>query len=266
LTDIRADAWLAWHGRVLADLEHMARSNTIKSWPLRDFLLRHYAANEPCVITLPAWPGTRDWTMAALLKRIGGDTVIEAQANRASDPDCDIRPPIFHRRDMPFSEFIDRIVTGPDGDIYITAKNNSPTNWPALAPLRAEYSPLPDMIREAQPWGNFWIGGKTMTHLHCDPWNTLLAQIMGRKHVRLISPQQVGLLGARNGTFSELSWVSDEIAAERGISVQDYVLSPGEALFIPVGWWHAIRALEPSVSVSFMTFLWHNMWYDTFPQ
>jgi ribosomal protein L16 Arg81 hydroxylase len=35
---------------------------------------------------------------------------------------------------------------------------------------------------------------------------------------------------------------------------KEVVLSPGEGLFIPVGWWHHVRALEPSLSVSFTSF------------
>ena len=37
-------------------------------------------------------------------------------------------------------------------------------------------------------------------------------------------------------------------AQKRGTQV---VLGPGETLFIPRGWWHYARALEPSFSVNF---------------
>jgi len=36
-------------------------------------------------------------------------------------------------------------------------------------------------------------------------------------------------------------------------SVKEVVISPGEALFIPVGFWHHVRSLEVSISVSFTT-------------
>jgi lysine-specific demethylase 8 len=32
------------------------------------------------------------------------------------------------------------------------------------------------------------------------------------------------------------------------------ILAPGECLYLPVGWWHYIRSLTPSFSVSF----WFN--------
>ena len=31
----------------------------------------------------------------------------------------------------------------------------------------------------------------------------------------------------------------------------DAILGPGDALFIPKGWWHYVRALTPSFSVNF---------------
>jgi ribosomal protein L16 Arg81 hydroxylase len=34
----------------------------------------------------------------------------------------------------------------------------------------------------------------------------------------------------------------------------DAILAPGDSLYLPVGWWHYIRSLTPSFSVSF----WFN--------
>lgn len=33
---------------------------------------------------------------------------------------------------------------------------------------------------------------------------------------------------------------------------------PGELLFVPVGWWHQVEALEPSISVTFTCFAYPN--------
>jgi ribosomal protein L16 Arg81 hydroxylase len=41
------------------------------------------------------------------------------------------------------------------------------------------------------------------------------------------------------------------------------ILEPGESLFIPIGWWHRVVSLEPSISVSLRSFIWDGgcAWY-----
>jgi ribosomal protein L16 Arg81 hydroxylase len=40
--------------------------------------------------------------------------------------------------------------------------------------------------------------------------------------------------------------------------VIDVVIGPGDLLFLPVGWWHHVRALDVSITVTFTDFVVNN--------
>jgi quercetin dioxygenase-like cupin family protein len=42
------------------------------------------------------------------------------------------------------------------------------------------------------------------------------------------------------------------------VTVRSAVLQPGDAVFIPVNWWHHLRALQVSVSITFVNFRLDN--------
>lgn len=52
----------------------------------------------------------------------------------------------------------------------------------------------------------------------------------------------------------------------RNVTPYDVELDPGDMLFIPIGWWHQVRALNFSVMLTCTNFLWPNLGHETFPQ
>jgi ribosomal protein L16 Arg81 hydroxylase len=59
------------------------------------------------------------------------------------------------------------------------------------------------------------------------------------------------------GVFSEVDCEKPDLVRHplyRYANKFVFDLNPGEALFIPVGWWHHVRALDVSISVSFTNF------------
>ncbi|HZU30878.1 MAG TPA: cupin-like domain-containing protein, partial [Candidatus Angelobacter sp.] len=44
----------------------------------------------------------------------------------------------------------------------------------------------------------------------------------------------------------------------RKVEILTITLEAGEFLFIPIGWWHWVKALEVSISVSFQNFIFSN--------
>jgi hypothetical protein len=50
-----------------------------------------------------------------------------------------------------------------------------------------------------------------------------------------------------------------------GAHVYDVVLEPGEILFVPLAWWHQVKSMDFSVTVTYTNFLWPNDAYATYP-
>jgi len=105
--------------------------------------------------------------------------------------------------------------------------------------------------------GFFWLGPRgTLTPWHHDLTNNLLVQVLGRKRVRMAPPWAFARMRNRLHCFSD--WGNEALPAGEGDAemppVLDVVIGPGEAIFLPVGWWHQVEALDLSASMSFTSF------------
>ena len=80
------------------------------------------------------------------------------------------------------------------------------------------------------------------------------AQVVGRKRWRLISPLQGPRLYNTNGVFSPIDLDAIDLKQFplfEGVRVLEVVVEPGETMFLPLGWWHQVRALDVSLSFSY---------------
>ncbi|KAI1142253.1 Clavaminate synthase-like protein [Hypoxylon sp. FL0543] len=127
-----------------------------------------------------------------------------------------------------------------------------------------------------EPLLNAWFGPPgTITPLHTDPYHNILTQVVGRKYLRLYSPlvtERMRARGKENGVEMGNTSLMDvgviegwdtmpddeegrpteqDLAAFRDVPFLDCILEPGDALYIPIGWWHYVRGLSVSFSVSF---------------
>ena len=111
---------------------------------------------------------------------------------------------------------------------------------------------------------NAWLGtGGTVTPLHFDSYDNLLAQVVGTKYIRLYAPAETPKLYVRGakagglcaqGNVSEVDVEAPDLARHPRFAEAAYeevTLRPGEMLFIPAHTWHYVRGLSTSWSVSF---------------
>lgn len=227
------------------------------------FYAEHYAAGRPVVLPGHAehWPARR-WTPATLAARFG-DVPIAITDGRERDPDYDMNA-ARHRRTVPLAEFVARITSsGPSNDCYAVAQNRNLED-PAFAPLMDDVPFDPDWLRP-DGWkacSALWLGPEgTVTPLHHDTCNILFVQLHGTKRFRLVAPHETTLL---DGARSMYAAVDPEDPASLGpVRVQAVDLGPGDAIFLPVGWWHHVRALSVSISLAFTHFVRPNAfdWY-----
>lgn len=237
----------------------------------QEFLDNHYAPSRPVVFEqlVKSWRACTHWSAEYLAEKIG-DRTIEYQGDRTTDPRFELNKDA-HKRQASFAEFIELITLGNDNDFYITAYN-SDTNREALAPLAEDLGSLDGLLayRDKQSDAMFWIGpANTFTPLHHDLTNNLLVQFVGRKQIVLVSPADTPRLYNDLHVFSAIGDLADPGLDTslhpllNGLRFEILILNPGDALFIPIGWWHQVRSFDFSVSATYTNFLWPNEgWQD----
>lgn len=227
------------------------------------FLREYYTTNRPVVIRnmFEDWPARRSWS-PAYLKQKYGDRVVEVQAGRDRNPRYEIESS-QHRRQMTLGAYVDLITSvQATNDVYITA-NNTSHNATVLRELWSDITQIPEYLDGNSPQkGFFWFGpAGTITPLHHDLTNNFMAQVYGRKLVKLIPSCDLPYVYNDQHCYSQVDMGAiDETRFPdmRHARVIDCMIEPGDLLFLPVGWWHYVKGLDISITVTFTNFLFNN--------
>lgn len=229
------------------------------------FFADHYSTNRPVLIggLIDAWPAMKLWTLD-YLERFA-DAGVDVQWGRESDAGYELNKGA-HTHTMPFGRVIERLRDPePTNDFYMTANNDS-RNRRALAPLWQDIAPIPGYLNPDPQAGFLWIGPMgTITPFHHDLTNNLLIQIVGRKRVRMVAAHDTPLMKNSRHCFSD--WGSELApgpAAPGRPEVIECVMEAGDALFIPIGWWHHVEGLDQTISMSFTNFARANDHYSNY--
>lgn len=228
------------------------------------FLEEYYSTNTPVLLedVCDQWPARSLWSPSYLVEKLG-NAEVEVMTGRGSGYSYELNLDT-HRTKMAFDNYVERVMaTDWSNEVYLVANNHLLADESA-APLWNDFTLDRRYLRrdEARTQTFLWFGpAGTVTALHHDVMNILFHQVDGWKHFVLISPMDTHRLSNSVGVFSDVNPLAPDLdrfprfAKVRPLQV---TVGPGDALFVPVGWWHHVTALETSLSVSCTSFVFPN--------
>lgn len=216
-----------------------------------DFLQQFVYTNRPVCIPGAAlgWAAVQRWT-DDYLKTACGSAEVSVMVGRDGAPAEDQYAGERLSKRMTFGAYIDLIArAGSTNDYYLVAKNDffaSPETGRLLDDIgRLEIVPSVSVADI-----KLWFGPRgTHTPLHHDSRSTLLVQIRGRKQFTLIPPWYAAQM--RQTLHGYAGDARDGRGFKAGpVCTETKELTPGDVLFVPVGWWHEVQSLDVSISIS----------------
>ena len=246
-----------------------------------------HGARTPFIVTgaLRDWPAAR-WTPAELARRFGDVHVPVELSRRGADyrhrhhPDPRARALFRAGEEMPLAAFVARYMEEPP------PSDAGEAAWRGYLAQHALADRVPELSVEAPPPAyvppgrgvqrRVWLGpAGCHTPLHRDLYHNLFCQVAGRKRFRLYAPQQAAALYPfappapdvlRNTSRVDVRLSDDQAPAPDAAAAAraaaafprfasepywEADLAPGEALAMPASTWHAVLALDASLSVSY---------------
>jgi hypothetical protein len=226
------------------------------------FVERYLRRLQPVIVTgeVPRWPAYRCWSWSYLAERLGhhqvqlfDDWFVPSGSASFADfvaTNVGVGEPTVRQR---YVRWFAR--NSEDGDGWadeVFAALCQDWSHPRFLPTSDYVVPPvapPDRAvanEDGFPYRALFVSAAgARTRLHLDPWTTsaVLCQVIGAKHVQLWPP-------AQHQALLRLGTDPDHTALAGIAPAYDDMLSAGEILFIPAGWWHQVDTLTDSVSVT----------------
>jgi Cupin-like domain len=228
-----------------------------------EFRRAYWLANTPLIVRgyVTQWPRPPRFDFQDLRNRF---SEVEVEVVRGRDkldrPDLQFGD---LQTKMKFGDYLDLVLTSEGDDSYLVARNRV-IEQTEIGCLLDELEPPADLFDVQRSRGiSLWLGPKgTHTKLHHDATNNFFCQVLGKKRITLIPPATTFIADAATGYYATHS--TEDARRIDPTSVYDVELEPGDGIFIPVGWWHEVWSLAPSLSLAVVGFKWPNS-YDYRP-
>jgi len=218
-----------------------------------EFISNYLNPRRPLVIKglTNDWPARQKWTHE-FLKETVGNKIVPLYDNTKADPSKPINSAVAH---MPFDEYIDLIRTEPT-ELRIFFFNIFKQAPQLLNDIKLPTDLMGGFL-ESMP-AMFFGGSNSVTFLHYDidlP-HIFHTHFGGRKHVILFENKwKRRLYCIPNATYAledydVLNPDVEKFPSLKGIEGQEVILEHGDTLFMPTGYWHWMKYLTGSFSLS----------------
>ena len=220
-----------------------------------DFYRNYIRRNQPLVMTgmMHHWKAMHDWSFE-YFRSMGSQSSVHIEEGNVMQDSTNFRK-------QSFCDYMSALI---DGDVDSNGAYLSVFRiFDEFPHLRndVDFSVLNDNKLKHSTVG--WLGpAGTITGYHIDWGDNILAQIHGRKEIHLAAPADTpNMYPSRKfdqgATISEVNlhnWDPVKHPKFARVKHQKAVLQPRQMLFIPRGWWHQVRSLDKSISVSNITY------------
>jgi hypothetical protein len=221
------------------------------------FFEEYYCALRPAIITdwVSRWPACERWDPSSWVTRFA-DVEVDICEGREGDPLFDRHAQQLIKR-VSLGGFARELLAleAPSNARYLVARGYA-LERPEVAALLDDVDERP-YLNPARREGAMalWFGpAGTYTPLHHDTCQIMFAQVWGEKRFTLIPPHAQGLFEQATNMYADLPLERDLETEPQHPHQLNLTLRAGEALFIPVGWWHAVRSTSLSISLAMTAF------------
>ncbi|KAG4070698.1 hypothetical protein HA402_013618 [Bradysia odoriphaga] len=242
--------------RTVAEQEH-ASIAILQRPSIEYFHINHFKLLTPALIQdcMDHWPAINNWKQSDYLSSIAGERTVPVEIGSHYTNEN------WSQDLVKFKDFLNRQITTaePCDRVEYLAQHNLFEQIPALRKdiLIPEYCCVGTSNESVDI--KAWLGPKgTISPMHYDPKHNLLCQVFGHKKIILAAPEDTPNLYPHE---TEMLKNTSQIDAEHidtekfpkcsAVKFFHLHLYEGEMLYIPPQWWHYVRSLEKSFSVSF---------------